>query len=77
MLNGMTTHRHSVICRILLIGLLLSTAGGTHAQTIDEVKAMKIKAGCIYHLCKLVTWPTNSGTWPKPPKAVPTISCSS
>lgn len=44
----------SLIACILLIG-----GGPVYSQTIDEAKAVKIKAGCLYHLAKMVTWPQN------------------
>lgn len=43
----------------LIACILLIRGGPVYSQTIDEAKAVKIKAGCLYHLAKMVTWPQN------------------
>jgi len=48
---------------ILIIALLLSFTGwNANAEDIDKSKANKIKAGLLYNIAKMITWPENSFT---------------
>jgi hypothetical protein len=52
---------------ILLVIIILSfIGGGVFAGTIDKSKANKIKAGLLYNMTKMVTWPENSFVDDKP-----------
>jgi len=46
---------------ILIIVMLLSLIGwNAYAEDIDKFKANKVKAGLLYNMAKMITWPESS-----------------
>jgi hypothetical protein len=56
-LKTVRNRNRSIVVFILGLGLLLGATGQLQAQGIDEAKAARVKAGVLYHLTHLVTWP--------------------
>ena len=53
------------ICTSLILILVLASQG--HAAPIDEMRTALVKAGCVYHLTHMLTWPSNRFINPEAP----------